>query len=51
MGLARDVTERKQAEEFNARALALLRATLDSTADGILTIGRTGKSFLITRSS
>jgi PAS domain S-box-containing protein len=39
LGLARDVTERKRAEENNMRSLALLRATLDSTADGILTIG------------
>jgi two-component system cell cycle sensor histidine kinase/response regulator CckA len=38
-GMAKDITERKQAEEDNADSLALLRATLDSTADGILTIG------------
>ena len=38
-GMAKDITERKQAERENARSLALLRATLDSTADGILTIG------------
>jgi two-component system, cell cycle sensor histidine kinase and response regulator CckA len=38
-GMAKDITERKRAEEGNADSLALLRATLDSTADGILTIG------------
>ena len=38
MGLARDVTERREAEAFNANALALLRATFESTADGILTV-------------
>jgi PAS domain S-box-containing protein len=37
--LANDVTERTRAEENNVRSLAVLRATLDSTADGILTIG------------
>jgi two-component system, cell cycle sensor histidine kinase and response regulator CckA len=37
--LAKDIAERKRAEESNIRSLALLRATLDSTADGILTIG------------
>jgi len=37
-GMAKDITERKRAEESNVRSLALLRATLDSTADGILTI-------------
>jgi len=39
MTAIRDITERKRAEENSARSLALLRATLDSTADGILTIG------------
>ena len=37
--IVRDITERKRAEENKIRAFALLRATLDSTADGILTIG------------
>ncbi len=37
--IARDITERKRAEERNLRSLALLRTTLDSTTDGILTIG------------
>ncbi|HEY3321417.1 MAG TPA: PAS domain S-box protein [Planctomycetota bacterium] len=31
-----DITERKRAEQERAHALSLLRATLDSTADGIL---------------
>jgi len=37
--IVRDINERKRADENNNRSLALLRATLDSTADGILTIG------------
>jgi PAS domain S-box-containing protein len=37
--IVRDITERKRAEENKVRSLALLQATLDSTADGILTIG------------
>jgi len=37
--IVRDINERKRADENNLRSLALLRATLDSTADGILTIG------------
>ena len=37
--IVRDITERKRAEEHRVRSLALLQATLDSTADGILTIG------------
>jgi len=34
-----DITERKRAVENDVRSLALVRATLESTADGILTIG------------
>src|SRR5579863_7711784 len=37
--IVRDITQRKRVEEASVRSLALLRATLDSTADGILTIG------------
>ena len=37
--IVRDITERKRVEENDVRSLTLLRATLDSTADGILTIG------------
>lgn len=34
-----DITERKLAEKATVQTLGLLRATLESTADGILTIG------------
>jgi PAS domain S-box-containing protein len=37
--LVQDITQRKRAEENNVRSLALLRATLESTADGILAVG------------
>jgi len=38
VGTITDITERKQAEETVVHSLASLRATLESTADGILTI-------------
>jgi len=38
----RDVTERQQAEEGVERTLSLLRATLESTADGILVVDNDG---------
>ena len=38
-----DITERKQAEEELGRSLSLQRATLESTAEGILVIDRAGK--------
>ncbi len=42
-GLSRDITERKRTEEERERSLSLLRATLESTADGILVVDRKGK--------
>ncbi|MBD2103459.1 PAS domain S-box protein [Leptolyngbya sp. FACHB-261] len=40
LGIAIDITERKQAEQELARSLSLLQATLESTADGVLVINR-----------
>lgn len=40
---ARDVTERREAEWKLRKSLAVLKATLESTADGILVVGRDGK--------
>ncbi len=42
-GIARDITERKQAEKALEESLSLLRATLESTADGILVVDRNGR--------
>jgi PAS domain S-box-containing protein len=42
-GIARDITERKRAEEELKHTLSLLNATLESTADGILVVDREGK--------
>jgi len=39
----RDITERKKAEEEVKQSLSLVRATLESTADGILVVNRDGK--------
>ena len=39
----RDITERKQAEERLKESLSLKRATLESTADGILVVNNQGK--------
>ncbi|HEY9742500.1 MAG TPA: PAS domain S-box protein [Coleofasciculaceae cyanobacterium] len=38
--VASDITERKRAEQQLAESLALLQATLDSTADGILVVNQ-----------
>ncbi|MBI3609570.1 MAG: EAL domain-containing protein [Nitrospirae bacterium] len=42
-GVARDITERRQAEMELEKSVSLLRATLESTADGILVVDREGK--------
>jgi PAS domain S-box-containing protein len=43
LGVARDITERKQAEEILQYSLSLLTASLESTADGLLIVDRQGK--------
>ena len=40
---ARDISQHKLAEETLQRSLSLLRATLESTADGILVVDRQGR--------
>jgi PAS domain S-box-containing protein len=42
-GIARDITERKQAEIEIKKTVSLLNATLESTTDGILVVDREGK--------
>ncbi len=42
LGVISDITERRRAEQANHQSLALVRATLESTADGILTVGVDG---------
>lgn len=42
-GTIRDISERKQAVENLKLSNSLLKATLDSTADGILVVNRSGK--------
>lgn len=43
LGMLTDIGRRKQAEEELARSLSLLKATLDSTADGILVVDAEGR--------
>ncbi|MDX2272974.1 MAG: PAS domain S-box protein [Cyanobacteriota bacterium] len=43
MGVAMDITEAKQAEQERQESLSLLKATLESTADGILVVNLEGK--------
>ncbi|HZL10209.1 MAG TPA: PAS domain S-box protein [Prolixibacteraceae bacterium] len=42
-GTIRDLTERKQVDDKLKLSLSLLQATLDSTADGILVVDRSGR--------
>ena len=42
-GTFQDITERKQAEEALASSLSLLKATMESTADGILVVDLDGR--------
>jgi PAS domain S-box-containing protein len=44
VGVAEDISERKQAEDRLRNALSLLSATLESTADGILVVDTEGKA-------
>lgn len=44
LGVARDITERKLKDEVREQSVSLLRATLESTADGILVVDRHGKN-------
>jgi two-component system sensor histidine kinase/response regulator len=43
IGVAFDITERKHAEEDLHRSVALLKATIDSTADAILVVDANGR--------
>ena len=43
IGCQIDITERKQTEDLLQESLSLLRATFDSTADGILVVDRQGR--------
>ena len=43
LGIVRDITERKRKDEVREQSASLLRATLESTADGILVVDRQGK--------
>jgi len=43
VGFIEDITQRREAEADASRSLSLLRATLESTADGILVVDLNGK--------
>lgn len=43
LAMVSDVTDRRQAEENRQLSVSLLRATLESTADGLLVVDRAGK--------
>lgn len=43
LGAARDITERKQNEERLRESLSLVKATLESTADGIIVVDNQGR--------
>ncbi len=43
IGITLDITERKKAEAEILHSISLLKATLESTADGILVVGTDGK--------
>lgn len=43
IGVALDVTDRQRAQQELQRSVALLRATLDSTADGLLVVDQEGR--------
>lgn len=43
LGIARDISERKQAEESLSETISLLQATLESTTDGILVVDLKGR--------
>jgi len=43
LGIFRNITERKRAEKQLEQSLSMLRATLESTADGILVVDAQGK--------
>jgi PAS domain S-box-containing protein len=43
VGFIEDITQRREAQTEASRSLSLLRATLESTADGILVVGLDGK--------
>lgn len=49
VGVAEDITQRKQAEQALEESLSLLRATLDATADGILALDLEGRISIFNR--